>query len=189
MQATPRVSALLLNEDSSLMSSLTCSICMETFVDPVTTKCCSEVYCKKCILEWMVSGSGDCPHCSVSEFEVNPEPVRTIINAIDSLEVCCPHAHQGCSYTFQYAQMSSHLSECSFERGRVDTYRCVRPPTSEYSAWADAYGRSTHRVACFHARSSCTTLLLGRYLRQSAVSCKLVRMLTLSGAVWILNGV
>ena len=113
MQTSYHASDLLLKQVDTLSRSLTCSLCMEIYVNPTTTWCCNEVYCKQCILNWMAT-SDTCPHCNTSNIQVNPNPVRRIKDAIGSLEVHCPYAQKGCSYTFAYADLDSHLRSCSF---------------------------------------------------------------------------
>ena len=113
MQTSYHASDLLLKQVDTLPRSLTCSLCMEIYVNPTTTWCCNEVYCKQCILNWMAR-SDICPHCNTSNVQVNPNPVRRIMEAIGSLEVHCPYAQKGCSYTFAYNDLESHLKSCSF---------------------------------------------------------------------------
>ncbi|XP_022620334.1 E3 ubiquitin-protein ligase TRIM39-like [Seriola dumerili] len=67
----------LLTEDHFL-----CSICLDVFIDPVTTPC-GHNFCKKCITEhWNINISCKCPNC-VKVFSPRPElRVNTLISEV-----------------------------------------------------------------------------------------------------------
>lgn len=109
----PLVDDLVLFESHQCVSRLTCSLCFQIFKDPIPVDCCGTVYCKGCMQEWM-NKNCTCPNCLIANVQVGSAPIRPIIDAVGALEVCCPHARAGCSYTFQYSELCSHLAHCSF---------------------------------------------------------------------------
>ena len=106
MASTSRPMDLLLYEPAR---SLMCPICLEPFVNPVCLQCCGNTYCTDCITVWLDCSSGNCPACE-SPATVPSSTCKVVVHAIDALEVCCPHAQKGCSYTFPYGELDHHLA-------------------------------------------------------------------------------
>uniref|UniRef100_A0A4W6FUC6 RING-type domain-containing protein n=1 Tax=Lates calcarifer TaxID=8187 RepID=A0A4W6FUC6_LATCA len=79
------------SETCSLENHLTCSICMDTFRDPVTTAC-GHSFCKKCLKANLKYNAKVCPICmtSVPSSPVVNFVLRDIVHAKSwYLNNCC----------------------------------------------------------------------------------------------------
>lgn len=53
-------------ESSKLLDNLQCAICNDTVNDARLCANCSEIFCQKCIKNWLTSSAGVCPNCQSS---------------------------------------------------------------------------------------------------------------------------
>lgn len=84
-----------------------CSICLSLAKDPYLIPCCGQHFCKVCADR--LTGSA-CPMCRSVDF--SPVKDRFFERKINQLKVKCPAHGDGCSWTGEYGQLSSHAQSC-----------------------------------------------------------------------------
>lgn len=99
------------NEDS-ISEDLFCPICHSVLIQPVTTSCCQNMFCKKCISVTQ-NKEKNCPLCDVKGFTVYPPP-KCVTNQINSLKVKC----QICKMDFELYNFQVHLKICKNEHSK-----------------------------------------------------------------------
>lgn len=95
-----------------------CGQCRDVLDDPLKVRCCQKHICRKCIFRHLATTPA-CPFCrqaplNQSELEA---PDRSVLDYLNELQVCCPYAEQGCSWTNMRGLLVPHLSaECLHAR-------------------------------------------------------------------------
>ena len=84
-----------------------CPVCLELLKDPFLTECCGHHFCNECI-NFVRQLKNECPICK-------EWPITGIINKrfkreINEARVYCPLQQQGCEWTGEYGNLSTHLS-------------------------------------------------------------------------------
>ena len=78
-----RKSSLLANtvrnfvDESKIFKALSCSICMEVFINPCNVGC-GHSFCSDCMADWIKSNLDNrkMPHCPLCQSKINPEEIR-----------------------------------------------------------------------------------------------------------------
>ena len=84
-----------------------CPVCLELLKDPFLTECCGHHFCDRCINN-VKQQQNVCPMCKAY-------PIKGIIDKrfkreISEAQVYCPLQPQGCEWTGEYGNLSTHLS-------------------------------------------------------------------------------
>lgn len=102
----------------SNIDHLSCPICQQPFIEPMTTTC-GHTFCKLCIQECFKINNSTCPldRTSLDETNINdlfPTPL-IITNLIDELEVFCLNYKRGCTWTGCRWEIQHHvLEKCGY---------------------------------------------------------------------------
>jgi len=128
------VDDLLLYEDAEWAEVCRCIICLLIYSEPVATHCCGSIFCKECIATWLRKRAV-CPTC---DKPLDHSSITSVLRqskaTVDLLEVHCPHAHDGCSFTFRYGSLKQHLKACTFAKVACP-YACFGCPTIAIPRW------------------------------------------------------
>lgn len=75
-------------QDSSQSATYTCSICLMIYDDPVRSRACQHMFCRRCIHEWLKEHM-DCPYCRapLSVYQLRAE--YRLRQQISELQVLC----------------------------------------------------------------------------------------------------
>ena len=103
----PRKSVLYF-KSKEIPDHLSCTICLEVFVDPQKISC-SHSFCKSCLKGWMRSGK-ECPVCRKKITKV--EDATKVQKEIDSLSVMCRFIN--CAWIGSKSSIDLHENECVF---------------------------------------------------------------------------
>lgn len=108
---------------NSIKDLVTCSICLNVLIDPLSCNKCETSYCKNCLSQWKPSQSLQslsCPmKCVKPKFN---EPNRVLKNILEKLEFTCEYACLN-KKIFSYDQILIHLlNDC--ENVRIDCSIC-----------------------------------------------------------------
>lgn len=124
-----------------IAATLTCSICSNVFLDPISLPC-DHTFCDPCIEQWR-KGKSTCPLCQQPFTQTKPVSlmVRQIFDAVQARcryfpqcattahvtalhehedkcpfrPVSCPHALAGCATTtLPFGELPKHLEQCGF---------------------------------------------------------------------------
>lgn len=102
----------------SNIDHLSCPICQQPFIEPMTTTC-GHTFCKSCIQECFKINNHTCPldRTSLDENNINdlfPTPL-IITNLIDELEVYCLNYKRGCNWVGCRWEINHHVvQKCGF---------------------------------------------------------------------------
>eukprot|EP01094_Clydonella_sp_ATCC50884_P006566 TRINITY_DN15789_c0_g1_i1.p1 TRINITY_DN15789_c0_g1~~TRINITY_DN15789_c0_g1_i1.p1 ORF type:complete len:314 (+),score=33.22 TRINITY_DN15789_c0_g1_i1:60-944(+) len=90
--------------DASPPDELTCPVCLDPLVQPVTTPC-EHTFCVGC-----VSPDQPCPLCRVHVPRAGlcPERSRIVSRMLDALRVYCPNRAEGCDWQGPRGDVASH---------------------------------------------------------------------------------
>ena len=119
------------------LDELLCGICHEIVVDPVTTQCCLQIFCRKCITNWLTQ-SPICPidrkTLIVAELRLVPKAFTNLLETIRTR--ICPE------------RMSSHQALThQMEKQRTDTKRQKNSQTINKLKTELAHLRNDHQRA------------------------------------------
>ena len=85
-----------------------CEICSLIIWDPVSCSECDQLYCEKCIDDW-IKKSKDCPHCRKIFTKTNLN--RYVKNMLYEVKLTCPSDE--CKKEIKYGDMITHIQkEC-----------------------------------------------------------------------------
>src|SRR3990167_653037 len=147
-------------------SDLTCTICLEVFIDPVQCNGGGHLYCRECILPVAKKAKARCPiggqSCnalSVAKLTVVPALVR---NSLNALKVKCPL--KNCEWNGAFETLETHLKAC--------TYRLVKCEWCKsdiaFNVVGDHGGQCKSRpVECEHCGLSMNAGLLDVHLNNA----------------------
>lgn len=158
---------------------LTCPICKQPFLQPMSTLC-GHTFCKECIEECLkmgsslddVSGCGFCPldRTSISSEDINdlfPTPL-IITNMVDELKVYCLNLERGCSWKGHRWEVETHVrSECGYTGVHCNGGRYIHENDLEESE-IDQQGTETPQKT---ERSVCKILVERRFIDLSIDDC------------------
>ncbi|KAL6049517.1 Ran-binding protein 9 [Balamuthia mandrillaris] len=98
---------------------LECEICSDIFEEVVETPCCSRLYCRSCVEQWLQRGEDGMSSCPACRQPLRAEQLRAnrpIQRIIDNLPIDCPHKEQGCTATLlTRGCLKDHLKACEWE--------------------------------------------------------------------------
>jgi uncharacterized lipoprotein YehR (DUF1307 family) len=95
---------LLLSKE--LKENITCAICLEVVLYPVSCKTCAHPFCKPCIDRWTLK-SRLCPNkCKYMENKLDPLARRML----DSVSLLCLNHKQGCTQQISYEDFIRHVT-------------------------------------------------------------------------------
>ncbi|KAI8504471.1 PREDICTED: RING finger protein 166-like [Branchiostoma belcheri] len=90
------------------IEALTCSICLEIFLKPVTTSC-GHTFCSSCIAPCLQLASPNCPLCREVFDPQKAKKNSSIDKQVNNTKGSC----KGCGKKMSLAKMRSHNSSCS----------------------------------------------------------------------------
>jgi len=129
---------VLLHENNEVAEALRCYICTKIYNDPVALHCCGSIICKGCITSWQCTRAV-CPTCaSPLDHSSTTSVLRPLKQVVDLLEVHCPNASDGCSFTFPYGSLEQHLKTCEFAKVPCPyaCFGCSTIATPRWRLWA-----------------------------------------------------
>ena len=92
-----------------LLEEAECPICLDLVNQPVSTSCCGQLYCEKCI-----EGQEFCPTCC-EEFTTAPDVGSTRL--MKAFKVKCPNSSDGCRWGGVLGDAEEHLEKhCQYRR-------------------------------------------------------------------------
>ena len=89
-----------------------CPICLSLAKEPYLIPCCGQHFCRLCAERLRVDGS-TCPMCKSSAFA--PVKDKFFERKINELRVRCPANGDGCDWTGEYGNLSSHAQTCALQ--------------------------------------------------------------------------
>lgn len=112
-----------------------CTICSKIVDGAIISACCEEIFCCKCICQWL-NTNNTCPHCG-SEMRASTSlstPSKVLRRVISSWEVHCDFhapALNGCPTTTQLSSLKEHVAKCAHNPATSDVpIRTVRPTST-----------------------------------------------------------
>lgn len=97
------------------LDELSCGICLEIIAQPMVTKCCQQMFCAKCIEEWL-KRCKTCPNCrNVMSSEETMVAPRLVMNLLNEMPVKCEYERNGCPVVVAFNQMLTHLKSCQYK--------------------------------------------------------------------------
>ena len=102
-----------------VLDELTCGLCQQVFVSPVSTKCCGQSYCHQCVDNWL-SLNNCCPNDRqlMSSHDLIQSP-KFITNILNNMTVKCDYHSNGCSETVPMSSLFDHVMKCPFQPKKV----------------------------------------------------------------------
>lgn len=108
------------------LDDLTCGICHDLFFEPMVTKCCRMIFCRKCIQQWLQRQS-ICPKDEkpLSFTDLNQVPAL-VTNMLNELTVEC----NVCGKVYSLERLDSHQKSCDScftcgFKGTADDHKCL----------------------------------------------------------------
>ena len=97
------------------LDEFTCNLCQQIFVNPLTTQCCRQTYCKDCIHNWL-SINSVCPNDRrpVRQQDLIQSP-KFVVNILNNMRVKCVHHLNGCPVVQPMNQLGKHVYYCDFK--------------------------------------------------------------------------
>ena len=127
-------------------SDLTCSICWDIADNAVETKCCSHIFCERCLVS-IVS----CPLCCSKPFSYSLSTLARRL--IGNLMIKCPN--EGCGMNVARSDISQHNLLCQ-------SYQCLIPNCTFKAKKLDLMN---HLVSC---HGDCLMKILDEYYSKSS---------------------
>jgi hypothetical protein len=97
---------------SDMVHDITCQICLNiVYPDPVCCGICSQMFCKKCINNW-IRNKNRCPNAhDYKEAQVN----RLAKNLLENILLTCPNSNSGCTNQIKYGNYLKHVdTDCDY---------------------------------------------------------------------------
>jgi len=102
---------LIISEFLDLTKEFICIICSFIVTDPTTCKICENMFCKKCINEWLKNNT-KCPIRCI-KFE-HKEITKQTKNVMNKIKLKCINHLQGCNELLIFENYQKHLYGCEF---------------------------------------------------------------------------
>ena len=99
-----------------------CPICLLVMREPHQVDCCGYSFCKTCIYRAKISKKS-CPMCNETEFSVFPN--KGLQRVLYEFEVHCSNAREGCSWTGELRQLTTHLRGDYYENQLINSCKYV----------------------------------------------------------------
>jgi len=104
--------------DSSQAPEHTCPICLMIYADPMESRRCHHIFCRRCINEWLRDHE-DCPYCRAPLGNYHLIPATDLRDRIYNLKVLCQFRDQGCQMEVDLKHFASHTSNCDHNPANV----------------------------------------------------------------------
>jgi len=123
------------NISEAQKEDLMCGICLAIVNNPLTAKCCKQLYCYDCIKEWL-SCSTTCPYdrnlMNMSDLQTSDK----VSHLMKDLEIHCEYEGNGCDQTVRLSGLSEHSDGCLYNpfrkcitcgliMGDIHTHNCI----------------------------------------------------------------
>ena len=108
---------------------LKCLICLDVVKDAIQLKCCQQLFCRKCIDDWLThnnnSSVGNCPFDRTRITRRKIEVVPRIVNSLlETLTIKCQYITNGCKTVTKLSQIEEHEKECDYRTGVLVECEC-----------------------------------------------------------------
>ena len=119
MEKYINLETLVKNELSeSLKDLVICPLCSNILIDPYLCIKCQNVYCKKCIDDWLAK-SNNCPNkCEDTNFQKSIDKY----NILSKLKFKC----KKCENEFLYEEIIRHVDKCIPNNNKINTYTRIK---------------------------------------------------------------
>ncbi|GKZ01256.1 hypothetical protein MPSEU_001076600 [Mayamaea pseudoterrestris] len=137
-----RPAPIPLNPDG-VSALLTCAICLDFPLQPVTGGNCEHMFCRDCLLHDKNDGLDVCPCCRDSSTKLKPLQVGALLYRIWSeVPVKCGRYGHGCAWTGCAVDAGDHARECSV----------VTSPTKQEGKLGQVTSNDKKSNGVFHCR-------------------------------------
>ena len=134
---------------SEVTDDVSCSICLSVLVQPNLTDCCGNHFCRACIARVKEDGM-PCPLCQEPSFTTMLN--KSLSRKLNQLEVKCPNASEGCSWTGELAGVDKHAQDlCEFLEVPCD-FGCGENIIRRYLAEHKSKACKERLFACEHCQ-------------------------------------
>jgi len=94
------------------LDEFVCGICRGVVVKPRETLCCQQLYCRKCLNEWMKKRE-ICPYDrKMLTTDDLRTPSRITMNLLNALKVKCEYHDRGCDFVGRCDTIDKHQTYC-----------------------------------------------------------------------------
>ena len=99
------------------LENFVCMVCLDVFVNPVVTQCCRQLFCYKCITDWLRKDN-TCPkdRKPLDLKSLTPAP-KLVTQFLDKLKVTCDYREEGCPLSLSLDKLNAHTRVCEFRPG------------------------------------------------------------------------
>ena len=109
-------------QSKEFVSQLKCLICLDVVKDAVQLMCCQQLFCRKCIEEWLTHHNnpnvGNCPFDRTRITRRKMLEVPPIVNRLlDTLTIKCQYIRNGCKTICKLSQLEEHEKRCHYRNG------------------------------------------------------------------------
>jgi hypothetical protein len=94
--------------DSNIRDEFRCLICVKLVNNPNHCLNCEEIFCQKCLEDYLKYNYDKCPHCQKMRF-LTKKSIK-LMKIINSSNIKCPN----CPEVIRYEQFNDHSSKCKF---------------------------------------------------------------------------
>jgi len=108
------------DDNKDLAKEVICTICQNIVYDPCSCNTCQNIFCKKCIDQW-IKNSHRCPmRCNQSGFFRSQEIPKITKNIINKIKLKCIKYSEGCNEPVSYENFFKHLKSCKYIRFKCE---------------------------------------------------------------------
>ena len=106
-----------------MLKHLICSICNGLYIDPISCKSCSNVYCRKC-LQAFIDDNKPCPLDECFPIMIDEEIEKSLKTKLAKIKLRCYYECQTSTLTMY--NYGSHLIKCEQENSEITCWQCMK---------------------------------------------------------------
>ncbi len=119
-EVTDILEDFVFDDNKELAKEVICTICQNIVYNPCSCNTCQNIFCKRCIDQW-IKNSRKCPmRCNQSGFFVSQEIPKITKNIINKIKLKCLKNGEGCNEPVSYENFFKHLKNCKFIRFKCE---------------------------------------------------------------------